>query len=133
MGARPGTRNLVSYVLSILLLVAIAAGAVLVALQLRGDAPIHIEVGPAEGTECPTDVGAPACFRFTVTNVGNRPTAVRCETSAEGGQRATFLTDSPVYESAGTFEPGVTEELWVEVDAGETDVVTEPTLVCDAV
>jgi hypothetical protein len=133
MRSRRGTQNVVVYVLSLVLIVAVAGGGVLVALQLRGDAPIHFDVSPAQGGECPSGVGTPACFRFAVTNVGNRASLVRCDVSAEAGHLATFLTDSPIYVSAAPFEPGIPEELWVKVDAGDDDVVTAPALVCAAV
>jgi hypothetical protein len=133
MASRRGAQNVVVYVLTIALIVAVAGGGVLVALQLRGDTPVRFDVSPAQGGECPSGVGTPACFRFTVTNVGNRPSLVRCEVSAEAGRRATFLTDSPIYVSAAPFEAGIAEELWVKVDAGQDDIVTAPALVCAAV
>ncbi len=131
--SRAGSSNVVGSILSGVLLAAIAAAAVLIALQLRGDAPIRFDVSPAQGGECPAGVGSPACFRFTVTNVGNRPSSVRCDVAAGGGHRATFLTDSPIYVSGAPFEPGIPEQLWVKVDAGDDDVVTEPSLMCRAV
>jgi hypothetical protein len=132
MRSRPGTRNLLSYLLSIVLLIAIAAFAILVALQLRGDKPPRFDVGAAEGMECPTGEGTPACFSFTVTNLGNRPALVECNVTAGAG-RATFLNDSPVYASSAPFEPGIAEQLTVKVDLGDNDTVTEPTLICKAV
>ncbi len=132
MRSRPGTRNLLSYVLSSVLLLAIAAFAVLVALQLRGDKPPRFDVGSPEGVECPVGEGSPACFSFTVTNLGNRASLVRCDVTAGAG-RATFLNDTPVYSSSAPFEPGITEQLTVKVDQGETDTVTEPMMMCIAV
>ena len=132
MRSRPGTRNLLSYVLSSVLLLAIAAFAVLVALQLRGDKPPRFDVGAPEGVECPIGEGSPACFSFTVTNLGNRASLVRCDVTAGAG-RATFLNDTPVYSSSAPFEPGITEQLTVKVDQGETDTVTEPMMMCIAV
>src|ERR687898_745272 len=102
MRTRPGTRNLLSYLLSIVLLIAIAAFAILIALQLRGDKPPRFDVGAAEGIECPIGEGTPACFRFTVTNLGNRPSLVECRVTAGSG-RATFLDDTPVYASSAPF------------------------------
>jgi hypothetical protein len=133
MGARPGTGNAVTYLLSIVLLVAVAAAAVLIALQVQGDPPARFDVGPAEGIDCPGGVGTPACFVFRVTNLGNRPSGGRCEVSAPGGQRAAFLNDTTIYTSTAPFEPGVAVELPVKVDAGDDDIVTEPSLACTAV
>jgi hypothetical protein len=122
-----------SALLSVLLLAAIATAAVLIALQLRPDAPVRFAWGDAEGTECPQGVGAPACFRFIVTNLGNRPSGVRCEVSAPGGADATFLNGSPGYESVGALEPGGGVELTVKVDPGEDDTAPAPSLSCAAV
>lgn len=132
MRSRPGTRNLLSYLLSVVLLLAIAAFAILVALQLRGDKPPRFDVGAPEGMECPVGEGTPACFSFTVTNLGNRPSLVECNVMAGAG-RATFLNDTPVYASSAPFEPGIAEQLTVKVDLGDNDTVTEPALVCVAV
>ena len=112
MRSRPGTRNLLSYLLSITLLVAIAAFAILVALQLRGDKPPRFDVGAPEGVECPVGEGTPACFSFAVTNLGNRPSLVECNVTAGAG-RATFLNDTPVYASSAPFEPGISELLTI--------------------
>jgi hypothetical protein len=133
MRFRGADRNVTGYVLSIALLLAIAAAAVLIALQLRGDAPVRFDAAPPQGVECPPGEGTPACFRFTVTNLGNRPSIVRCEILAQEGTNATFLTNAPVYVSAVPFDPGVPEELLVKVDANPDDIVTEPVLVCRAV
>ena len=132
MRSRPGTRNLLSYFLSIMLLIAIAAFAILVALQLRGDKPPRFDVGAPEGVECPVGEGTPACFSFAVTNLGNRASLVECSVTAGAG-RATFLNDTSVYASSGLFEPGISEQLTVKVDQGDTDTVTEPVLICTAV
>jgi len=132
MRARPGTRNLLSYVLSVLLLVALVVFAILVALQVRGDKPPRFDVGEATGIECPVGEGTPACFSFTVTNLGNRPSLVECNVAADAG-RATFLNDTSVYASSAPFEPGIAEQLTVKVDQGDTDTVTEPILICMAI
>jgi hypothetical protein len=133
MAMRAGARNVVVYILTVVLIVAVAAAAVLIALQVRGDTPVRFDVSAAEGEECPAGEGTPACFRFTVTNVGNRPSRVRCDVTAEAGRRATFLGDSPVYTSSAPFEPGIAEVLIVKVDAGEEDTVTAPSMTCSAI
>jgi hypothetical protein len=132
MRSRPGTRNLLSYLLSSVLLVAIAAFAILVALQLRGDKPPRFDVGAPQGVECPIGEGSPACFSFPVTNLGNQPSLVECNVTAGAG-RATFLNDTPTYASSAPFEPGITEQLTVKVDQGATDTVTEPIMICTSV
>jgi hypothetical protein len=129
MRSRPGTRNLLSYLLSIVLLMAIGAFAILVALQLRGDKPPRFDVSSPEGVECQSGAGTPACFNFTVTNLGTQPSLVECNVTAGAG-RATFLNDRSVYTSSAAFEPLIPLELTVKVDQGDQDTVTEPTMTC---
>jgi len=132
MRPRSGSRNVTSYALSIVLLVAIAAFAILIALQLRGDKPPRFDVAEPQGVDCPTGEGTPACFSFTVTNLGNRPSHVRCAVTVDVG-RASFLNDTPIYSSSAPFEPGIAEMLTVKVDQGDAGSVSQPTLVCEAV
>jgi hypothetical protein len=131
MRSRGGARNLAGSVLSILLLIAIAAFAILVGLQVRTDKPPRFDVAAPEGVDCPAGEGTPACFSFTVTNLGNQPSLVECAVTANPG-RATFLNDLPTYTSSVPFEPGVAESLTVKVDAGDGDVVAQPSMVCVA-
>ena len=119
-------------ILSIVLLVSVAAFAVLVGLQLRQDKPPRFDVAAPQGVDCPVGEGTPACFSFTVTNLGNRPSLVECEVMATPG-RATFLNDLPTYTSSAPFEPGIAENLTVKVDAGDGDVVAQPSMVCVAI
>jgi hypothetical protein len=132
MSSRPGTRTRASTLLSILLLVAIAAAAILIALQLRPDAPIRFGLGDPEGTECPEGVGAPACFRVIVTNLGNRPSQVRCRVFASAGAEAAFLNGSTIYESAAPIGPGGVLELIAKVSAGSEGTAPSPTFSCAA-
>ena len=132
MRARPGTRNLLSYLLSIVLLIAIGAFAILVGLQLRSEKPPRFDVGAPEGVDCPVGEGTPACFSFTITNLGTRPSDVECYVSADSGS-ATFLNDSAVYASSAPFEAGMTGQVTVKVFPGDQDTVTEPALGCTAV
>ena len=115
-----------------MLLVAIAAFAVLVAPPAPERHAPRFDVGGPEGVECPVGEGTPACFSFAVTNLGNEPSLVECIVTAAAG-RATFLNDMPVYTSSAPFEPGIAEQLIVKVDQGDTDTVTEPTMICRAV
>ena len=132
MRARPGTRNLLSYTLSIVLLVAIGVFAILVALQLRSEKPPRFDVAAPEGVDCPVGEGTPACFSFTITNLGSEPALVECSVTADIG-RATFLNDTAVYASTAPFEPGIANQVTVKVDQGDQDTVTQPTLACMAV
>jgi hypothetical protein len=125
-----GARNVGSTVLSALLVVALGVGLVLLGLQLRPDVPARFAIGEPEGTECPEGVGAPACFVFNVTNAGNRPVAVRCDVSADGGSVAAFLNDRTAYESLRPIDPGVGLALTVKVSPGEDGTAPAPALGC---
>jgi hypothetical protein len=129
MRSRPGSRNLVSTVLSIALLLAIAAFAVLIGLQVRGDHPARFDVAAPQGVECPVGEGTPACFTFGVTNLGSKPSHVRCIATAASGLAA-FLNDAPIYTSSTPFEPGITQQLIVKIDQGDAGAVTEPNITC---
>jgi hypothetical protein len=133
MTSRPGTRNTGTTVLSLLLIVAMAAAAILLAIQLRPDAPIRFAWGDPEGVDCPQGVGTPACFRFIVTNLGNRPSGVQCHASVSEGARATFLNGAPTYESLVPIEPGGGLELTVKVDPGVEGTAPAPSFSCTAV
>ena len=133
MTSRPGMRSTASTVLSVLLLLAIAGAAILVALQLRPDAPIRFAWGEPEGVDCPQGVGAPACFRFIVTNLGNRPSGVLCDVWAGAGAHAQFLNGSPVYRSVVPVEPGGGLELTVKVDPGPEGTAPSPSFSCRAI
>jgi hypothetical protein len=121
----------VSSVLSIALLAAIAAFAVLIALQLRSDQPPRFDVTGPAGVECPVGEGTPACFSFAVMNVGDEPSLVQCIVTAQTGL-ANFLNDMPIYTSSAPFEPGIAQQLIVKVDQGDERSVTEPTMICRA-
>jgi len=131
MSSRSGARSIVSSVLSIALLAAIAAFAVLIALQVRSDQPPRFEVTGPEGVECPVGEGTPACFSFAVMNAGDEPSLVQCIVTADIGL-ANFLNDMPIYTSSVPFQPGIAEQLIVKVDQGDQRSVTEPTMICRA-
>jgi len=128
-----GSRNVVSTILSLMLLAAIGGALVLLALHLQPDAPVRFGWGEPEGTDCPEGVGAPACFRFNVTNLGNRPADVRCDVSAPDGGEATFLNGMTAYASDEPVEPGAGFELDVRVVANADATVPTPSLACMAV
>jgi hypothetical protein len=118
-------------ILSIVLFAALAGTVVLIALSVRGNAPVRFAWGEATGAACPEGVGAPACFRFTVTNLGARPADLRCVTFAPNGARSRFLTDEVLYESLRPVEPGLSLELTVKVDPNAADQAPTPSLYCD--
>jgi hypothetical protein len=132
MRSASGSRSVTVTILSVVLLISIAGFAILVGLQLRQDKPPRFDVAAPQGVDCPVGEGTPACFSFTVTNLGNRPSHVECTVMANPG-RATFLNDLPAYTSSAPFEPGIAENLTVKVDAGDGDVVAQPSMLCVAV
>ena len=132
MRSGSGSRNVAITILSIVLLISIAVFAVLVGLQLRNDRPPTFDVAAPQGVDCPAGEGTPACFTFTVTNLGNQPSLVECGVTASPG-RAAFLNDLPTYTSSVPFDPGVAETLTVKVDAGDGDVAAQPSMICVAV
>ena len=131
MRSRLGPRNLISTALSLALLVSIAAFAILIGLQARGERPARFDVALPEGVECPVGEGTPACFSFGVTNLGTQPSRVQCIATAAPGE-ASFLNDMPIYTSSAPFDPGITAQLIVKVDQGAAASVTEPTMICRA-
>jgi hypothetical protein len=132
MTSRPGTRITTTTVLSVVLAVAITAAAILLAIQLRPDAPIRFGLGEPQGTDCPQGVGAPACFRVMLTNLGNRPSGVRCQVFAPAGAEAAFLNQSVIYESVAPIQPGGVLELIAKVTAGTGGTASAPTFSCTA-
>ena len=129
MRSRPGSRNVVSTVLSVALLLAIAAFAILIGLSVRGEHSARFDVAAPEGVECPVGEGTPACFSFGVTNLGSEPSLVECIATVSPGT-ASFLNDMPIYTSSAPFEPGITEQLIVKVDQGDAGSVAEPAMIC---
>jgi hypothetical protein len=130
MTSRPGARITATTILSLVLVIAIAAAAILFAIQLRPDAPIRFGLGDPHGTDCPQGVGAPACFRVMVTNLGNRPSGVRCQVFASAGAEAAFLNESVIYESVAPIQPGGVLELIAKVSAGSEGTAPAPTFSC---
>ena len=86
MRSRSGARSTVSTVLSIALLMAIAAFAILIGLQVRGDHPARFDVAGPKAWSARWAKARPACFSFGVTNLG-RP-AVPRGVHRDGADRA---------------------------------------------
>jgi hypothetical protein len=73
--------------------------------------------------ECPTGEGAPACFRFEITNVGTEPSQVTCSVRSSDGLLASFLNDDPTYSSGNQLDPGTSVSVVTKVvPAGAVDV-----------
>ncbi len=115
-----------------LLLVALALGAVLAFMVLRpsGSGPAFA-VTAVNANACPSGEGAPACFQVLVENTGSEAANVRCELiPAEGTTAVVLLRGDRVHER-GVDRPAQTIPLSVKVDVAEgNDTVVSPSVAC---
>lgn len=120
------------YVASVLLLVAVAIGIGLIAsVWTRSTGGARLAVSDPAPQECPTGQGAPACFRFEVTNVGTEAAQVTCSVRSPDGLLASFLNDDPVYSSTNRIDPGTSITVLTKVvPAGAVDV-NAPRVECE--
>jgi hypothetical protein len=119
-------------VLTMLLGVALALGAVLTVLALKpaGSGPAFTVTG-IDANTCPAGEGAPACFQVLIQNTGSQAANVRCELIPGEGTTAVFLSGDPVYTSAASIAPQQTIPLPVKVDVTEgNDTVVSPSIGC---
>lgn len=117
-----------------LLMVALALLALLLfrAIAPPGSGPAFT-ISEVAATTCPSDQGAPACFRVSVDNSGTEAGNVRCELLSADGTVAEFLSGGPVYVSGGVVEAGQTLPLLVQVNVtGANDTVVSPSVSCAA-
>jgi hypothetical protein len=122
----------VTNLLSLLLMVAFALGAVLTVLALKsaGSAPAFA-VSALEATACPTGEGAPACFQVLVQNTGSEADRVRCELIPAEETTAVFFSGDAIYSSATSVAPEQTLPLSVKVDVtAGNDTVVWPSIGC---
>lgn len=131
--ASPAHRSLnATNVFVMLLAVALAALALLLFRSVAppGSGPAFT-ISEVAASTCPSDQGAPACFRVSVDNSGTEAGNVRCELLPAEGTTAEFLSGGPVYVSGGVVEPGKTLALMVQVDVtGANDTVVSPSVSC---
>jgi hypothetical protein len=122
----------VTNVLTMLLGVTLALGAVLTVLALKpaGSGPAF-SVTAVDANACPAGEGAPACFQILVQNTGSEAAHVRCELIPGEGTTAAFFSGDSVYSSAATIAPQQTLPLSVKVDVTEgKDTVVSPSIGC---
>jgi hypothetical protein len=132
--AAPMRSNLAYNLLAVLLALGLAAGAALLFLSTNTAPRVaELGVGLPESVDCPFGSGAPVCYRYDLVNSGSASSFVRCEVAASGDTTAVFGNGETSYEGAGALEAGETWHLYVQVQAGEKDVVTEPTVGCGPV
>ena len=131
--ASPTHRSLdATNVFVMLLAVALAGLALLLfrAVAPPGSGPAFT-ISEVAATTCPSDQGAPACFRISVDNSGTQAGNVRCELLPAAGTTAEFLSGGLVYVSGGVVEAGQTLPLMVKVNVkGANDVVIYPVVSC---
>jgi hypothetical protein len=120
------------YVASGLLFLAIMIGAVLfLVLLLRPAQSMAVAVGGQRATECPPGTGAPACFRFDVTNTGERDGVAICVVTPAPQTEATFVNGSRTADVV--LSAGEVRQIYAKVTpAGGGDTVYAPTIACTA-
>jgi hypothetical protein len=118
------------YVVSALLGVALLTGAILLMiLILRPAQQMTVAVGGQQATTCPAGSGAPACFRYTVTNTGDRDGIATCAVSPAAETVASFINGSRTAQMP--LSAGEVQEIYVKVSpSGGGDTVLAPTVVC---
>jgi hypothetical protein len=131
----PQDRSTVGYMALVVLLAGgLAIGVALFVLQARGPAGgADFVLSAGEGVECPTGSGAPACFRFDLTNAGSGPDAVECVVvPGEGGTAVFTASGSDLYRSDGPVAVGDTYSLYTEVrlEGSGTKDIGRPRVVC---
>jgi hypothetical protein len=90
--------------------------------------PITIAVGPPHPEECPVGSGAPACFRFDVTNTGTTDGVATCATAPVTGTDALFVNGAT--NVAVRLAPGETKRVYVKVSVVKGDEVVAPMMSC---
>ena len=132
--AAPVRSNTAYNLLAVLLAVGLVAGAALLFLSTNAAPRVaELGVGQAESVDCPFGSGAPVCYRYELVNSGTASTFVSCEVIPSGDTTAVFGNGETVYEGVDALEAGEDWLLYVRVEAGESDVITEPMVGCGAV
>lgn len=126
----PQRAPLALQVSSVLLGVGILVGVVLLLLlAVRPPSAMSVAVGGQQPTSCPPGSGAPACFRFDVTNTGERDGVASCFATPATGTEASFVNGSRVADV--TLSAGQVQPIYVKVTPAEgEDTVLAPMVVC---
>jgi hypothetical protein len=128
------TRDQATLVLTALLAIALAAGAVLLVLLMRGSSGGRFEAAAPAAIDCPSGTGTPVCYGVVVTNVGDTAAQMRCEVSPGPDTAAVFSNGTDAYIGDVPIEAGRRVRLTVEVSPSEgSNVVSRPTVSCEAV
>ena len=120
-------------ILTALLIMGLAVGAVLFFLLIRGPSAGRFETAAPAAVECPSGTGAPVCYGIDVTNVGDAARQVRCQVTPGVDTAALFANGADIYVSAAPIEAGGSIELFVHVSPSQgTTIVSRPSVSCDA-
>ncbi len=103
----------------------------LLLLTLRpSNGQMTLAIGEPHAEECPVGSGAPACFRFDVTNTGQADGVATCFAMAATGTEAVFANGA---DSVGVrLGGGEVKGVYVKVTTLGSDEVLAPALRCDA-
>jgi hypothetical protein len=124
---RPIALSIASGLLGVGVLIALV---LITLLVVRPPGEMEVAVGGQQPTTCPPGSGAPACFRFDVTNTGERPGTAACIATPEPGTEASFLNGSRVAEVP--LSAGEVQQVYVKVTPEDgTDTVFAPYVVCN--
>jgi hypothetical protein len=131
-GTRTTDRS--TLLLTSLLVIGLAAGAVLFIMLWRGPSSAgRFETAAPAAIDCPAGTGTPVCYGVDVTNTGEGAQQVRCEVAPGPDTAALFANGSGVYVSAAPVEAGNTIQLTVEVSPSQgSTIVSVPSVACGA-
>ncbi len=131
MRGHGGGRGTGSYVLTGLLLVALALAFFLTMRLFHGAPPgPAFEVGRLEGTPCPSGVGVPACYTVEVRNVGREAGTATCSLQSVDGALATFSDGSVEMKTPAVLPDSATPPLLITVQAGVDASAPPPSISC---
>lgn len=118
------------YVAFVVLLAGLAAGLTLFLLLATRPAnhSVSYRVAAPLADDCPVGQHATVCYRFDVTNTGDRVGLARCAVTPGPGTRALFPNGNPVTNVL--LGAGETRGVFVNVTAQGTDTVTAPRIAC---
>lgn len=100
----------------------------LIARPITRAAGVEVSAPTAEG--CPVGERAPVCYLFEVTNTGDETGSFSCEAQPPEDSLAVFQNDES--RTVVILTPGQRQSLLVKVTPLETDLVSTPSVSCDA-
>lgn len=118
------------YVAFVVLLAGLAAGLTLFLLLATRPAShgVSYRVAAPVADDCPVGQRATVCYRFDVTNTGDRVGLATCAVTPGTGTKAVFPNGNSTTNVL--LSAGETRGVFVNVTAQGTDVVTSPRVAC---